>query len=67
MFHILVTVKSLHRAHCGFPGTKHRGHNWETVVLLFVKADTQVSFLSAVGGSTVTGSCELSQLVEMMV
>lgn len=68
LFRVLVTVKSLHRAqetHCRIRGTKHRGHNWEMVVLLFVEADTQVSLLSSVGGSTITGSCELSLLVEM--
>ena len=68
VFRVLVTIKSLHRAqetHCGITGTKHRGHNWEMVVLLFAEADTQVSPLSAAGGSTITGSCELSLLVKM--
>lgn len=39
------------------------GHNWEIVVLLFIEADTLP--LSAVGKSSVTGSCELSLLVKM--
>lgn len=47
------------------PGTKHKGHNWETVVLLFIETDTQVSLLSPDGGSTITGSCELLLLVKM--
>lgn len=47
------------------PGAKHKEHNWETVVLLFIETDTQVSPLRPDGGSTITGSCELLLLVKM--
>lgn len=39
-FHVLATVKSLHRAQSSNGGTPSTSPRWETVVLLFAEADT---------------------------
>lgn len=70
-FCVLAVIKSLHRAHrltAGSQGPNTGATTGKWPALLFVEADTQVSLwplLGGGGGVTITGSCELSLLVEM--